>query len=152
MKARIHQRLRQRLAEKPSERLRRQLDSIDRATISTLHSCCARLLREHFHAIGLDPSFTVLDDEEAGLLRREVARALFDARYELDESGDFHRFIDAYGEGDDARLIRQVIHTHHMLDSLVDPAAWIDRAHRTIADAAAGDPAHSPSWAGNWCG
>ena len=143
MKARIHQRLRQRLAEKPSERLRRQLDSIDRATISTLHSFCARLLREHFHAIGLDPSFTVLDDEEAGLLRREVARALFDARYELDESGDFHRFIDAYGEGDDARLIRQVIHTHHMLDSLVDPAAWIDRAHRTIADAAAGDPAHS---------
>ena len=139
MKNRIHRRLQQRLAEKPSDRLRRQIDAIDHASISTLHSFCARLLREHFHAVGLDPSFAVLDGEEAGLLRREVARALFDARYELDESGDFHRFIDAYGEGDDARLLRKVIGTHQMLESLIDPAAWIERSRRSIAGAAQGE-------------
>jgi ATP-dependent helicase/nuclease subunit A len=143
MKNRIHSRLRRRLAEKPSERLRHQLDFIDHANVSTLHSFCGRLLREHFHAVGLDPAFTVLDDEEAGLLRREVARALFDSRYELDESGDFHRFIDAYTEGDDAGLIRKVIHTHQMLESLVDPAAWIDDARRAIADATGGELTHS---------
>ena len=88
---------------------------IDRASVSTLHSFCARLLREHFHAVGLDPAFTVMDGDEAGLLRREVARQLFDDRYELDATGDFQRFIDAYGEGDDARLIRRVIATNEML-------------------------------------
>ena len=143
MKNRIYSRLRQRLAEKPSERLHRQVDAIDHASVSTLHSFCARLLREHFHDVGLDPSFIVLDNEEAGLLRREVSRALFDARYELDEIGDFHRFIDAYGEGDDARLLRKVIDTHQMLESLVDPAAWIERSRRSIADGATGELAES---------
>ena len=136
MKSRIHAALRDRVASRDSERLRRQVALMDHANVSTLHSFCARLLREHFHVVGLDPAFTVLDGEEAGLLRREIARELFDDRYELDQTGDFHRFIDAYGDGDDAPLIRRVIHTHDLLCSLVDPAGWLDRSRGRIAEAA----------------
>jgi ATP-dependent helicase/nuclease subunit A len=136
MKSRIHKAVRDRALAKDSERLRRQVALVERASVGTLHSFCARLLREHFHAVGLDPAFTVLDGEEAALLRREVARSLFDDRYELDAAGDFHRFIDSYGEGDDARLIRRVIQTHEMLASLVDPAGWIERSRWRIAQAA----------------
>jgi ATP-dependent helicase/nuclease subunit A len=138
MKSRIHAALRDKAAASDSERLRRQVAMIDRASVSTLHSFCARLLREHFHAIGLDPAFTVLDGDEAALLRRETARELFDDRYELDVSGDFQRFIDAYGEGDDSRLIRRVIATHEMLASLVDPNSWLRRSRERIADACHG--------------
>lgn len=143
MKSRIHTALRDRAAEAPSARLDRQLALVNHASVGTLHSFCARMLREHFHLVGLDPAFNVLDGEEAGLLRREVGRALFDDRYELDASGDFHRFIDAYGEGDDARLVRLVIQTHEMLGSLVDPLGWIDRARTRINDAAAGELSES---------
>lgn len=136
MKSRIHAALRERADASDSERLRRQLALINHASVSTLHSFCARLLREHFHLVGLDPAFTVLDGEEAGLLRREIARELFDDRYELDGSGDFHRFVDAYGEGDDARLTRKVIDTHEMLGSLVHPQAWVDRSRHRITEAA----------------
>jgi ATP-dependent helicase/nuclease subunit A len=138
MKARIHSALRDRAAAKDSEIIRRQVALVDRASVSTLHSFCARLLREHFHLVGLDPAFTVLDGDEANLLRREVARTLFDDRYELDAEGHFHGFIDAYGEGDDARLMRRVIQTHEMLGSLVDPQAWIDRSQHRIAEASEG--------------
>ena len=136
MKSRIHSAIRDRALAKDSERLRRQVALVERASVGTLHSFCARLLREHFHAVGLDPAFTVLDGEEAALLRREVARSLFDDRYETDATGDFHRFIDSYGEGDDARLIRRVIQTHEMLASLVDPAGWIERSRWRIGQAA----------------
>jgi ATP-dependent helicase/nuclease subunit A len=136
MKSRIHAALRDRAAAVDSERIRRQVSLVDRASVSTLHSFCARLLREHFHAVGLDPAFTVLDGDEASLLRREVARELFDDRYEFDASGDFHRFVDAYGEGEDGRLIDRVIQTHEMIASLVDPEAWLQRAHDRVADAA----------------
>jgi ATP-dependent helicase/nuclease subunit A len=137
MKSRIHASLRDRLKDHESARLRKQLAIVDRASISTLHSFCARLLREHFHTIGLDPGFKVLDGDEAALMRREVARRLFDARYETDdEAGHFHRFIDAYGEGDDTRLISRVIQTHELLASLVDPAAWLDHSCARIVEAA----------------
>ena len=135
MKSRIHAALRNRASSGTSQRLHRQVALIDRASVSTLHSFCARLLREHFHRVGLDPAFNVLDGDEARLLRREVARELFDDRYELDADGSFQRFIDAYGEGDDARLMRRVIQTYELLRSLVDPQAWIDRSRRRIAEA-----------------
>jgi len=136
MKERIHAALRDRAASSSSQRLRRQLALIDHASVSTLHAFCAKLLREHFHAVGLDPAFTVMSGEEAALLRREVARAVFDDRYELDASGDFQRFVDAYGEGDDAWLVERVIGAHEMLCSLADPAAWLHRSRERIAQAA----------------
>ena len=135
MKQRIHAALRDRAAATSSQRLRRQLALIDHASVSTLHAFCAKLLREHFHAVGLDPTFTVMSGEEAALVRREVARALFDDRYELDPDGAFERFVDAYGEGDDASLVRRVIGIHEMLCSLADPAAWLRRSHERIAQA-----------------
>jgi ATP-dependent helicase/nuclease subunit A len=85
--------------------------------------------------IGLDPAFALLDPEEAKLLRTEVARELFEDRYELDDSGAFERFVDAYGDGDDARLVRLVIRARELLTSLVDPVGWIDRARKRIAEA-----------------
>ncbi len=136
MKARIHAALRDRAAAQASIRLTHQLALVDQANVSTLHGFCARVLRQHFHLAGLDPSFAVLDAEEAKLLRSEVARDLFADRFELDASGDFQRFVDAYGEGDDARLIRQVIKTHEMLCSLIDPAAWVGDAWARLEEAA----------------
>ena len=138
MKSRIHSALYERAAVTDSEHLRRQVALVDQANVSTLHSFCAKLLREHFHAVGLDPAFSVLDGEEAGLLRRECARELFEDRYEQDQTGDFQRFIDAYGEGDDACLMRHVIRTHELLRSFVDPDGWLHRSRAQIAQAAQG--------------
>ena len=54
-----------------SDRLAGALDDIDRAFIGTIHSFCARLLRERPIDVGLDPSFEELQlEERAGLRRR----------------------------------------------------------------------------------
>ena len=52
------------------ERLGRALEDIDRAFIGTIHSFCARLLRERPLEVGLDPGFEELPVEERGGLRR----------------------------------------------------------------------------------
>ncbi|MCG6988642.1 MAG: UvrD-helicase domain-containing protein, partial [Gemmatimonadetes bacterium] len=54
----------------PAQRLRRALDDIDLAFVGTIHSFCARLLREHPLEAGLDPSFEELPVEERQTLRR----------------------------------------------------------------------------------
>jgi ATP-dependent exoDNAse (exonuclease V) beta subunit len=43
------------------------------SVITTIHGFCARLLRAHPLAAGIDPGFRVLDDGEARRLRREAA-------------------------------------------------------------------------------
>ena len=53
------------------ERLRGALQDIDRAFIGTIHSFCARLLRERPLEVGLDPAFEELAlDERMGLRRQ----------------------------------------------------------------------------------
>src|SRR5262252_7635608 len=44
------------------------------APISTIHGFCGMLLREHGFEAGIDPSFTVLDEQRSLDLAREAAR------------------------------------------------------------------------------
>src|SRR4051812_41511156 len=138
MKGRIRSALRDRVARESSPRLLHQLALMDHAHVSTLHAFCARVLRQHFHLVGIDPTFNVLDGDEAKLLRNETARQLLGDRYELDdEAGSFAAFVDAYGDGDDHRLVRLIVHSHEMLASLRDPQAWMNTSLARIEEVAA---------------
>jgi ATP-dependent helicase/nuclease subunit A len=53
-----------------------QLEKVERAQVSTIHSFCADLLREHFESAGVDPLFRVLDEPE---LKQLEAQALGEA-------------------------------------------------------------------------
>ena len=136
MKTRIQQALRRKMAEHPTDRIARQIDLAEHAHVSTVHGFCARLLRQNFTLAGIDPEFQILDADEATLLRRDIATELFHSRYEADDSGDFSGFIDAYGDGKDEALIQQVVATHQLLASLIDPAGWIARSAAAIREAA----------------
>src|SRR5687768_6449743 len=136
MKSRIQRSLANRIARSESPRLARQLALIDHAQVSTLHGFCSRLLRQNFHLLGLDPNFTILDGDEAALLRTETARQLFAERYETDTTGAFQSLIDAYGDGNDERLIGKVVATHELLGSLLDPDGWRAAALKRIEEAA----------------
>ena len=141
MRDRIAKALAKRHDEKPdNEHLARQLSLIDRASISTLHGFCARLLRQHFHLLGLDPAFRILDGDEATLLKQDLARDLFANRYDAaDEAGkQFRQLIDLYGDGQDERLIEQVIAAHETLGSVVDRDAWAVRTGQLAAEVIGG--------------
>ena len=47
----------------------------DTARISTIHSFCMAILKEHALALGQDPDFAILNDAEGHVLRRESAEA-----------------------------------------------------------------------------
>ncbi|MFI5379986.1 MAG: UvrD-helicase domain-containing protein [Tepidisphaerales bacterium] len=138
MRTRIERTLRERLSQGPATdpRLRKQLALIDHANISTLHSLCARLLRQHFTQLGLDPDFRVLDADEGVLLRLQTARDLFVEKYEQPQPADFCALIDALGEGRDTWLAAQVIRVQQVLCSVVDREQWMRDAIARLEDAA----------------
>ena len=79
--AELRDRIRQRLRALGADEAARATEG---AYISTIHGFCARVLRAHALAAGLDPRFVVLDEPEA---RRLADGALEDALDELSRSG-----------------------------------------------------------------
>lgn len=50
--------------------------NLDRLQISTIHSLCARILRENAITAEIDPRFQVLDEQEADLLKEQAVREI----------------------------------------------------------------------------
>ncbi len=140
MKGRIGRALADRHAKGPGDYTARQLANLDRASISTLHAFCARLLRQHFHLVGLDPAFRIFDGDESAMRKREVAAELFAQRYAdaTDVGRAFRSLVDHYADGQDGRLVEEVIAAHETLCSVVDPAAWTAAARGRLVEAAEG--------------
>jgi ATP-dependent helicase/nuclease subunit A len=66
------------------------------AFVGTFHSFCARLLRAHSLAAGLDPAFAILDEGLAGRLRESAFAAALRG-FLADERGEAVDLLAAYG-------------------------------------------------------
>lgn len=95
-----------------AERIRRTLNARGRgdaaralgdAWISTIHGMCARILRKHAFAAGLDPQFVVLDQVESSALEAEALEQAFGQALTADAR--VTGLIDAYGYDAVARAL-----------------------------------------------
>ncbi|MFQ5462932.1 MAG: helicase-exonuclease AddAB subunit AddA [Phycisphaerae bacterium] len=150
MRTRIVSALRKRLKDNPqSEHLARQVALIGTASISTIHSFCLWMIRRWFNELDLDPSAALLDGTEAELLKTECLENLFADLYSRSENENapplgsldapckpadaslgaaMARFVDEYGQGNDATLRRFVLALHGFVESLPDREAWLARS------------------------
>ncbi len=72
--------------------LRKQQAYIHNAYITTIHSFCLNLVREHFNEIDLDPGVRVGDPGEMELLKSDVVKEVIEEYY-LSENPDFRKFV-----------------------------------------------------------
>jgi ATP-dependent helicase/nuclease subunit A len=130
MRQRLRERLEEKLLGEPAEpRWAEQLALFDTAHIGTLHSFCLKLIREHFHELGLDPQMAVLDAGEARLLADEMLEEELQAHYAGpdDQAEAVRRLIQIYGNGRD-QSIRQLVHRlHHYAQTRPDADGWLAR-------------------------
>jgi ATP-dependent exoDNAse (exonuclease V) beta subunit len=136
----LRHRVRERLLELGERDLAREAEG---AWISTIHGFCARLLRGHAVAAGLDPAFTVLDETVARGLRDEAWDRAFAGW--LSERGDAALDLAAAFTADRLReaieevygVLRSEGHTHPRLP-VPPPAPAPDHARLLeLRDAAA---------------
>ncbi|MGI9952518.1 helicase-exonuclease AddAB subunit AddA [Moorellaceae bacterium AZ2] len=112
MRERIGSALSRALAQNPhSGHLRRQLLLLEKASITTLHSFCLDLLRQYFYLLQLTPSFRVMGEIEASLLRQEILEQVLEDRYALalENRSSFGRLVDSFGGQRDDRLLQDLI-------------------------------------------
>src|SRR5439155_1602359 len=83
----LRRRIREELVRRDRSDLARELDG---AWISTIHGFCARLLRAHPFAVGIDPRFRELDEAHGAVVRGEA----------------FERALEAFCAGGDPERLR----------------------------------------------
>lgn len=135
--------------EKNRDHLKKQSILASTAHISTIHSFCARLIRQNFHLAELDPAFRVLDGAEATLLRREVADELLEeALTDTPEDGGgqaVRALLDLYGNGQIDALAGWIIQASERLRGIPDSESQrTDAVQWLQATATAGKLAGTP--------
>jgi ATP-dependent helicase/nuclease subunit A len=145
--AEMRKRIRARLAKTVSEsleprlirRLEEQIALLDSAYISTLHSFCLRLVRDHFHdeRLRLDPEFVVLTEEQVHQLRNKTLDALLEAHYGgvSEDARAFRNFLTEQVSGNEIRVRDLIWQLHRYSRSLCDPGAWFEEQLAIFADA-----------------
>ncbi|MCL6447530.1 MAG: UvrD-helicase domain-containing protein [Armatimonadetes bacterium] len=156
MRQRITARLTRALQEQPgSARVQRQLFLAPRASIGTLHSFCAEVVRRHFYLLGLDPGFRVMDENEASLLRLEVLSDVLEECYEehrdAPPEAPFLYLARALADrhGGDRELPELILRLYAFARSLPRPRAWLNRTAAVLAEAPARTWEEQP-WFGEW--
>ncbi|MCL6625657.1 MAG: helicase-exonuclease AddAB subunit AddA [Alicyclobacillus shizuokensis] len=142
MRNRIATRLEQLLEEARSgreqgavRRLSRQLLLLDQAQVSTLHSFCLEIVRRNFLTLGMEPSFRMLDEDEAAILRREQFEQLLEQRLQGDEQGRFSEMLVRFRAADPLRLMELVFRLDEFARSQPDPSGWLEGVSRMYAQA-----------------
>lgn len=125
MRQRIRDALADKLTKDPNnERLHRQLNQLPFASISTIHAFCSKLLRQHFYHLGLDPSFRIMTEPEANLLRHETIDWVLTQCFAAADPSVL-AFIDAYGgRGGDGAVQDLILRLYAFQMSLPEPKAW----------------------------
>ncbi len=101
MRQRIEAAIERMLEEDPGNaRLQRQQILLPQAHISTIHSFCSELIREHFYELGISPDFRISDSNEMDLLREEAMQQVMEQLYEQGDDA-FTRLSDCFSNGRD---------------------------------------------------
>jgi len=115
------------------EHFDKQLALLDTALISTLHSFCLQIVREHFYELEIDPGVMVLDERQTRPLIQQTLEAIFDRHYAGATDGDkaVQSLVRAQGRGTDEHLRALVLKLHRHSQARPDPTGWIE-AQRAV--------------------
>lgn len=129
MKARITSRLHA-LADEAREpeqarRLRSQARAVESAYISTIHVFCSRVLRRHYHAVGLPARCRTADEMESASLKEAVKDELL-TELASQEDEDYRTLLAA--RGGEEQAWETVLQAYSFTRAQPDPDAWLDAA------------------------
>lgn len=128
MREKIGAAILKRLSEDPTDRhLRRQYMLLPFAKICTIDSFCNDLVRENFHALGISPDYSLLDNETAVIMKNDVCEAMLERAYEEDSDGSFSGLSDMMSsDSSDEDFAKLIIKMYDISTAYPFPDLWLD--------------------------
>lgn len=131
MRERILRAIEKELKKNPDdEHLQKQQVYIHNANITTIHSFCLNLVREHFNDIDLDPGVRVADTGEIELLKSDVVKEVLEEYYSSQNEA-FYRFVSQFeGKNSDDYLEEMILNLYHKAMGFPMPQIWLEECVR----------------------
>jgi ATP-dependent helicase/nuclease subunit A len=129
MRSRIGEQLKDAFAGSGDRHLRLQLMLLQAADVSTIHSFCKRLITEFFYKLGLDPTFGIIDGDEARLLKTEALEKTIEWAW---QQSNLVQGLEQLFRRRDLRtndgFLAKIISLSNFLDGVVWRESWYERA------------------------
>ena len=105
--------------------LKRQLDLLPNANISTFHAFALEVIRRFFYLIDVEPNFKICDNSRQMILRGQAMDELLEEFFEADDA-EFYEFLKSYsGDRNENRFRQMIESTFDTIQSLPEPAEWL---------------------------
>ncbi|MDE6313258.1 MAG: helicase-exonuclease AddAB subunit AddA [Lachnospiraceae bacterium] len=126
MRDRIHEALSEQIEKEPqNHHLQKQLVLLMNAHITTIHSFCLYLLKNHFEQVDLDPGFRMADEGEMKLLKSEILDEMLEEYYG-EASEEFLEMIESMtSRKKDEGIKEQILHIYQFAMSYPWPLEWL---------------------------
>lgn len=113
---------------KETSYLRRQLDLISTANISTFHSFALEVMRRYFYLTDLEPDFKIGDEGTIEIIRRDILDELFEDYFES-ENEAFIDFLKRYSSDRNERAIKEnILELYTKLQGIPHPLEWLSES------------------------
>lgn len=135
MKERIRSAIENALEVNPGNaHLQRQSTLIHSAQITTIHSFCLSVIREHFHLIDMDPGFRIAEEGELRLLKQDVLSELLEECY-VNQEERFMELVEKLGSGkNDKKLEGMILQLYEYSRSYPQPQKWLEHCVNQYAE------------------
>jgi len=135
MKSRIAARLNQLADEAETTEemryLRRQARNVDGAFISTIHAFCARVIRRHYHTVGLPARAKTADEMESAALMETVRDDLL-SMLSVENDADYASLLAAFGS--EQAAWEAILSVYRFTRAEPDPESWLRQAAARYED------------------
>lgn len=143
MKEKIEKAIRKAIEDGESDEdrrnLKRQLDLLPRANISTFHAFAIEVIHRYFYLIGGEPNFKICDETQKAILVQNSVKQLTEELYE-EGSPAFYDFLNHHsGDRNDNQFKDYVKSIYNTIQSLPEPMDWFEAAVEKINPAKGAD-------------
>ena len=112
--------------------LKKQLDLLPAANISTFHAFALEVIRRYFYIIDIEPNFKICDGTQQTILRGQAMDQLIEERFE-EGSQEFYEFLNKFsGDRNDSKIREMIEKAFDTIQSLPEPYDWLDQAAASL--------------------
>ena len=130
MKEKIRKLLYEKLSSEKNEDTKkfifRQISKLESASISTIHSFCIRLIREYYHVIDADPSFRIIEETNAKLMKEEAMDILFDEMYSKKNEAFMNASLSFSFQRDESEFRTILLDIYEFIYNRPNPFGWLE--------------------------
>ena len=133
MREKIIKRLGEHLGKAEDKKfIKSQIRLAETADIITIDAFCSRVVKNNFHALGIDPNFGVGDDSTIAQMRADAIDRLFEKIYTSDDEealSRLRRLTDFYAKDrTNAPLVDMIFSIYNFTEAFNEPEEWVKAA------------------------